>query len=231
MQLQYEKAQRLWEKGRISKEELDALRPEVALRLRSVTGSVTEEKSVVAEEAVMKVLKGKGVVEHKGAEPPRMAAVPQLSAEALEMVAGLRQAQAEIDKRKGELSNSLGDYPKNVPVPHITEQILALRDEWGVLSKQIKAIEMGSPPTGMPYHPSGGAVEPLSGVALHEAIVASLPEDKFELKNKERNLVALLSKDRGKLRAAKDPAKKHELTVKIQQAELVLAAMRERLRG
>jgi hypothetical protein len=66
---------------------------------------------------------------------------------------------------------------------------------------------------------------------LLASIIAGLPDDKFVLKQKERNLVALLAKDRGKLRAAKDVAKKQELTVKIQQAELVLEAMRSRLRG
>ena len=54
--------------------------------------------------------------------------------------------------------------------------------------------------------------------------------DTYELKSKERNLVAVLSKDRGKLRAAKDPGKKQELTVKIQQNELILQAMRDRLK-
>jgi hypothetical protein len=220
MQLQYEKAQRRWEKGKISKAELDALRPDVILRLRSATAA----ESVVAEAAVMTVITGKGFSKVLD-KTPSMPAV-RLSEDDLAQIAALRQAQAEIDKRKGELSNSLGDYPKGVSVAEICNRILLLRDDWIGLSKQIKAIEMGNSATISDH----ATKESLTGLALHEAIVASLPTDKYELKTKERNLVALLSKDRGKLRAAKDAAKKQELTVKIQQAELVLAAMRERLR-
>lgn len=248
MQLQYEKAQRLWEKGKISKAELDALKPSPAPpeappapdRGASHLTVTTDRPNGGIEEAVMKVLKGKGFSEVMGVEKTLGMASVRLSAEAMAKVAELRQAQAEIDKRKGELSNSLGDFPKNVPVPEICDKILQLRGEWGAISKRIKVVEMGGSVAPSPLAPNGGINsdegaeggidEPQSNLALHEAIIASLPTDRYELKTKERNLVALLSKDRGKLRAAKDPAKKQELTVKIQQNELVLQAMREKLK-
>jgi hypothetical protein len=233
MQLKYEKAQRLWEKGKISTAELEALRPEVALRLRSVTAV----ESVAAEEAVMKVLK-KGIVAETADRSARtdnggMAAI-QLNADALEAVSLLKAEMHEIDKKKGALSNSLGSYPKHVPVPQIAEQILSLRDEWANRSKTVKLIEMNGavPLTLDPSSTLGvtGKAEPLSNEAMQQAIIDSLPTDKYELKRKERNLVSVVAKNRGKLLAAKDPGKKHELTVKIQQDELILQAMRDRLK-
>ncbi|MDP1814423.1 MAG: hypothetical protein Q8K92_08240 [Leadbetterella sp.] len=232
MQLKYEKAQRLWEKGKISKAELEALKPEAALRLCSVT----DAEAVAVEAAVMKVLTKGSVAETLGRSPRvlgsartdtgNMVAI-QLNADALEAVSLLKAEMHEIDKKKGALSNSLGSYPKNVPVPQITEQILSLRDEWANRSKMVKLIDMNGLST--PLEVTGKA-EPLSNEAMQQAIIDSLPTDKYELKSKERNLVSVLSKDRGKLRAAKDPGKKQELTVKIQQNEILLEAMRERLK-
>lgn len=242
MQLKYEKAQRLWEKGKISKAELEALKPEAALRLRSVT----DAEAVAVEAAVLKVLK-KGIVGETMDSSARVLAESsdrssrtdtgnmvaiQLNADALEAVSLLKAEMHEIDKKKGALSNSLGSYPKHVPVPQIAEQILSLRDEWASRSKMVKLIEMNGLSTGTPAATLGvtGKAEPLSNEAMQQAIIDSLPTDKYELKRKERNLVSVVAKDRGKLLAAKDPGKKQELTVKIQQNEILLEAMRERLK-
>jgi hypothetical protein len=227
MQLQYEKAQRLWEKGKITKAELEALKPEAALRLHSVT--VVE--SVATEAAVMKVLSKGVVAEPSDSYPAKGHAPVPLSAEAKEAVALLKAEMEDIDKKKAALSNSLGSYPKHVAVPQIAEQILSLRDEWASRSKMVKVIEYtGKAPQQSLLNSEGAKAEPQTSSAMQQAIIDSLPTDKYELKTKERNLVALLSKDRGKLRAAKDPAKKQELSVKIQQNEILLEAMREILR-
>ena len=167
MQLQYEKAQRLWEKGKITKAELEALKPEVALRLRSVT----DAEAVVAEAAVMKVLK-KGIAAETVDGYPRtdqagMAAI-HLNAEAMEAVSLLKAEMQEIDKKKGALSNSLGSYPKHVAVPQIAEQILSLRDEWASRSKMVKLIEMNGLSTPLEVL---GNTEPMSNEAMQQAII------------------------------------------------------------
>lgn len=195
---------------------------------------MTAVESVAAEAAVMKVL-NKGILAEPSDSYPATGHVGteaiQLSAEAIEAVALLKAEMEDIDKKKAALSNSLGSYPKHVPVPQITEQILSLRNEWANRSKMVKVIEYtGKAPQQTLLTSEGATPEPLSSSAMQQAIIDSLPTDKYELKRKERNLVSVHAKDKGKLLKAKDPAKKQELSVKIQQNEILLEAMREILR-
>lgn len=236
-QLIWEKARRDYERGRITKEQMEAQRPDPD----KVVADMAAEKKIETDNRPAPIVeKVRGELYpriEQPYQPDRLKGddiIAKLKPELRPAYINAVEKLKHLEKAKAELSNQLGEYPKDMNLEHLTKEILSIRDEWmrtkEVVNRIVRDGVVGSVLlVGTPTTAALTTATPITAAEFDlDGYKAEINEkDRLRLYQDYRNMVSLRSKKEKQLKSIKDVGRVSELKQRVAELNMKIAAAKD----